>query len=239
MASKTTLNFITDFKNSGLIDYFTGQYTVIMIWLTGSRAIDLAGDKSDYDVGILVADQIESPRNPGRMTIAKYKKDEDRHVHFRINTLREVYSVPTSDIYGFYDYLGWSQFSQFTTDHLIYLNPDYQDLVDELISCKQTISRNAAFAFLRSFKAPLEALIKGEDISGVHSKFVAYFIFCLGILTNTTFEKLLLTEVKLTPFAALSEETQETVKSAANVAIELVNKSQPEFLNLNNFKPWW
>lgn len=239
MTSKTTLNFISDFKTSGLIEYFTSQYDVIMIWLTGSRAIDLATDESDYDIGILIADQVDSPREPGRMLIAKYKKDNNKPVHFRVNTLREVHSLPTSDIYGFYDYLGWSQFSHFDTDHLVYLNPIYQELVNELIINKRDIAKNAALAFLSAFKAPLEALISGADISEVHSKFVAYFLFCLSILLAKPFDKALLVSVKGTPFVSLPEATKEVVISAAKQALELMNNISLEPLSFCTFKPWW
>lgn len=239
MTSKTTLNFITDFKNSGLIDLFTSKYDIIMIWLTGSRAIDLAANESDYDVGVLIADHIEAPRDTGRMTIAKYKKDSDRTVHFRVNTVREIFSFSNNDPYGFYDYLGWAQFKLLKQEHLIYVNPQYEQLVSELAAKRSKVSHNAALAFLKAFKEPLAAIIANEDISEVNPKFVAYFMFCLSILTEQSFDRDLLATVKSTPFKELAEEIKLIVEKAAKNAFEYAELLQPPDLKFETFDLWW
>ncbi len=235
----TTTNFIQDFKNSELIDLLKEHYKVVMIWLTGSRSINLAVDESDYDVGVLIADHIEAPRDPGRMTIAKYKKDFDRHVHFRVNTVREIFSFSNNDPYGFYDYLGWAQFKLFKQEHLIYVDPQYEQLINELVTKKAAIAHNAALAFLKAFKEPLAAIIANEDISEVNPKFVAYFMFCLGILTEQLFDNELLATVKSTPFNELTEEVKLIVEEAAKNAFEYTELPQPPDLKFETFDPWW
>ena len=114
-------DFVADFKTSGLIERIQSRYDVIMIWLSGSTAIGLADETSDYDIGVLVADPI---------VFSKTEKDSETYVYadgeIRVsvqciyNALEDVAAEFCTEVLAPYRYLGWAQFKYLSEDFIIY-----------------------------------------------------------------------------------------------------------------------
>lgn len=231
--------FISDFKKSGIIEWLSEKYDIIFIWITGSRAVNLDDSDSDYDLGVLVADKIETPRDHEHITSGKYLKDPEKHIHFRVNTLKDVYSYLEKVPFIFYDYLGWAQFGSFDESHIIYVNPKYQEILDELVANKHLISKRAAYAYLTTFNPVLNTLADGKLPNGVLPKFIAYFLLCLSIISEEAAIHEQLLKIKQTPLEQLSDSDKLYIATKASVARQLITEYIPPELSLKNFKPWW
>lgn len=231
--------FISDFKKSGIIEWLSEKYDIIFIWITGSRAVNLDDSGSDYDLGILVADKIETPRDHEHITSGKYLKDPEKYIHFRVNTLKDVYSYLEKVPFIFYDYLGWAQFGSFDRSHIIYSNPKYQKLLDELIVNKSLISKRAAYAYLTVFDPVLTALTDGLRPEGVLPKFIAYFLLCLNIISEEAIDYKWLLNIKQTQLKQLSKTDRLAIVAKASAAKQLLAEYVPPELSLKNFEPWW
>lgn len=231
--------FIEDFKNSGIIDWIGNYLDIIFVWVTGSRSVNLNNADSDYDVGILVADHMEAPRAPGCLMCGKYLKDPEKHVHLLINTLKEPCSIPVKDPYGFYYDIGWVQFGLFDKSSTVFVNPKYQEIVDELITNKSLIAKKAAHAFLNRFDPVLEVLATNKIPEGVHQKFIAYAILCHSLLYDEAIVHDQLYRVKQTPFDQLTTEERSEIARKAAALRQLIKTENPPELCFKSFEPWW
>jgi predicted nucleotidyltransferase len=231
--------FISDFKKSGIIEWLSEKYDIIFIWITGSRAVNLDDSDSDYDLGILVADKIETPRDHEHITSGKYLKDPEKYIHFRVNTLKDVYSYLEKVPFIFYDYLGWAQFGSFDESHIIYSNPKYQKLLDELVVNKNLISKRAAYAYLTVFDPVLTTLANGLRPEGVLPKFIAYFLLCLNILSADSVSHELLLKIKQTPVEQLTSDDFALIVSKAKTAKQLISELTLPELHFESFDAWW
>lgn len=231
--------FINDFKNSGIIDWIGNYYDIILVWITGSRAVDLDDENSDYDIGILVADKIDTPRDPEHMASGRYVKDPEKHIHLLIHTLKDVYSLPVKAPFIFYSQLGWIQFSCFDEAHTIYVNPKHRQIVDELINNRELISKKAAYAYLTVLEPVLTALAEGTRPEGVLSKFITYSLLCLNLLTTDQVAREQLLRIKQTPIAQLTSDDFTLVVNKAKTAKQVITELRLPELRLESFDTWW
>lgn len=231
--------FINDFKNSGIIEWIGQYYDIIMVWVTGSRAVHLDDDNSDYDIGILVADKIDTPRDPEHMASGKYIKDPEKHIHLLMHTLKDVYSLPIIAPYIFYSQLGWIQFSNFDDEHTIYVNPSYTKIVDELADNKDLISKKAAYAYLTVLEPIFNVLVDGIRPEGVLSKFITYALLCLNLLTADQVPHEQLLRIKQTPIQQLTSDDFALVVAKAKIAKQVIAELKLPDLQLKSFDTWW
>ena len=222
--------FIKDFKASGLIDSIQKEYNVVMIWITGSRAIDLVDPCSDYDIGILISDDVKMPKEQGYSMFAKYVPDNEANVHFRVNTLRDLCSLPSADLFVFYDYLGFAQLQYFTEEHILYLNPEYADLIQEIQLEKSNLSNKAATAFLTHFRALVEALAAKDYKNFIGGKTLMYLCWCAELLLNKSSGKDYFLGIKKQNLALLSDRQLAAISQLmSEVLVQLPKEPLYEF----------
>lgn len=188
--------FISDFKTSGLVEQLCATHDVIFIWVTGSHAMGLADHNSDYDLGILVADDIKISTTEKNPITYLYKKN-GKEVQCIYNTVSDIYAPHSSDFLAVYQYLCWCVFRTIQNEHIIYINPKYREFLNVLIANKNEISVNAFYSFTSFLKDSICAVKCKDDIKKIAwGKMLTYLCWYADILQGVESNSDTLVKVK-------------------------------------------
>lgn len=188
--------FITDFKASPLIERICSKYNVIMIWLSGSQAIGLTDHLSDYDLGVLVADQVSFSKTEKTPEFYIYKK-EQKDVHCIYNSFEDVAANLCNGQLAPYRYLGWAQFKCIQPDRILYINPKYATVVAKLIENKDLIAENSIRTFLTLLEPQLRLTKTIHHVMVVKwGKMLSHLCWCVEELQNKPHNYSYLMELK-------------------------------------------
>ena len=176
---KPSIEFISDFKQSGLVEHLCSEYTVVMIWLSGSNAIELTDMSSDYDLGVLVADPVIFSKEAKTTEFYRYKKD-NKEVHCIYNSFDDIKAKPCEGQHAPYRHLGWAQFRYIKPENLIYINPKYEILVTTLMNNKICISENAMNTFIQLLAPLIQVAENVHYISAINwGKMLSHLCWCI------------------------------------------------------------
>lgn len=181
----TTLEeFMADFKASSLVDRICSKYDVIMIWVSGSNCIGLTDSQSDYDLGVLVADNIIFSKTEKTSEMYVYKKDA-KEVQCIYNSFEDIKASPCVGSLAAYRHLGWAQFKYITEDHILYINPKYKEIVTTLIAHKDCIAKNAVYTFLKLMEPAIDSIENVNYISAIEwGKMLSHLCWCVEELRD-------------------------------------------------------
>lgn len=226
--------FITDFKASGIVDQLNKQHEVILIWLTGSHAMSLSDGDSDYDLGVLIADNVDISKTEKNPITYKYKKN-NKEVQCIYNNINDIFAPMSPEFLVVYQYLCWCVFIDFQEEHLIYVNPKYQEFVENLIAHKIDISINAFHSFVLFFEKSINLITSKEDIKKVAwGKMLTYLCWysdrLRGVDSNT--ERLL--RVKRTHRDKYSESDLNYIFDCLSYIREYLTTSQRPQISLSS-----
>lgn len=191
-------DFIADFRSSGLVEHLQSKYDVIMIWVSGSTAIGITDDNSDYDIGVLVADPVTFSKTKKHPETYIYNSGEHKvSVQCVFNALDDVAAELCMGVLAPYRYLGWAQFKYISDDFIIFKNENYLDIINELITSKDEISKNAIYAFLE-FWQPKMKLAKASVYVPVikWGKMLSHICWCVEELEGVPHNPSLLLKIK-------------------------------------------
>lgn len=151
----------------------------MLIWVSGSNCIGLADAQSDYDLGVLVADDIIFSKTEKTPEMYTYKKDA-KEVQCIYNSFEDIKALPCVGSLAAYRHLGWAQFKYINEDHIIYVNPKYKNIVDILIAHKECIAKNAAYTFLKLMQPILDSIENVNYISAIEwGKMLSHLCWCV------------------------------------------------------------
>lgn len=233
MNNNTLNTFITDFKTSGIVEQICKDYEVIMIWISGSQISGLVDDYSDYDIGILVADDVSFSKTVKTPVFYKYKKDS-KNVQCIFNNLQDIYSKPSKERLAVFHYLGWAQFRLFSEEHIIYRNNKYTAIINTLIKNKIEISDIAIYAFLNLLQENILRITTPEDIKKVYwGKMLSHILWAVNILNNNDQEFSKITKLKRTEVASYSDEELQYAFNKLNYVQHYLKSSNRKELNIS------
>lgn len=190
----STNNFITDFRASSLVERICNNYDVIMIWLSGSSVIGLTDHLSDYDLGVLVADQVIFSKTEKTGESYVYKEDR-KEVHCIYNSFDDVAARLHEGALAPYRYLGWAQFRCINEDHIIYINPKYTEVVEQLVKYKESLAENSIRTFLSLLTPQLQLAKTIEHVKVIKwGKLLSHLCWCVEELQKVphNYEQLLI-----------------------------------------------
>lgn len=176
-------NFISDFKECGAVEKLCEKYDVIMLWVSGSSALGFVDEESDYDLGLLIADDIQFPKTEKTQVYFRYKKENDRLVQYIPNSLEDIFAKLVRERMAPYRYLGWAQFRCIKEEHIIYKNEKYAFLIEQLIEHRDQISANAIHTFLNFLDDALLSIKSPADVKKVSwGKMLSHLCWCADSL---------------------------------------------------------
>ena len=197
MTNNNITTFISDFRTSGIINWMQSKYDVVMVWLSGSSALGITDEESDYDLGVLVADNITFSKSVKSPFLYNYKKENKKQVQCIYNSFEDIFAEPNSEQLAIYRYLGWAQFRIIEKEHIIYINPKYSQLVEQLIANRLEISLNAINSFLQYVKFGVDIVHEPFQVGVVKwGKMLSHLCWCADILSNTSHDKERLLRIK-------------------------------------------
>lgn len=131
------------FIEANMLDIIKKNYEVIMIWITGSTLSGLAEDYSDYDLAVLIADDVTTTRYVRNDDYLLYKP-ENRKVQWMYETVEDITTLqPNFKLRN----IGWSIFRHITDDFIIYKNPKYLSFIETLINKRYEISKYSMYLY--------------------------------------------------------------------------------------------
>lgn len=137
------LKFKQDFQESGVLDYIRKDYDIIMVWIAGSTITGLADSGSDYDLGVLISNNIESTKYVRNDNFLIYKP-EGRKVQWMYETVEDI--TTKQPVFRLRN-IGWAQFRNIDDRFIIYKNPKYLPFIQSLITRSLEISLYSMYLF--------------------------------------------------------------------------------------------
>ena len=156
----------------------------------------MSDENSDYDLGVLIADDIEISTTEKNPITYIYKKD-NKEVQCIYNTLANIYAYPCDDFLVVYQYLCWAVFRLFKINHVIYLNPKYDWLLNTLVENQENISNNAFYSFVSFMRNSIRAVKVPSDIKQISwGKMLTYLCWFADLLSGAEINYQLLIDLK-------------------------------------------
>ena len=146
--------FFCELKQSKYFENITGNHRVVLLYVAGSRLIDVSDEHSDYDLVAIVDEKVESEAD-------EYLTYGDAKVHW--------YYIPLTSFIcadGIRNLLSYGSviFSQLTDEHIIYKNPRYHAVCQLLIDNKLVIAQNGVRQFYKRHKKLVQSIVQANAV---------------------------------------------------------------------------
>lgn len=116
---------------------------IILIYLSGSRAVGSIDEQSDYDISIIT----KSYQN---LEVHEYlANSEGKKIHWYYNSLK---TLTCKEYIGKKDLIGMALFNYIDEDLILYKNPEYTECINFLINNKIDIAKHASVNLYSSLK---------------------------------------------------------------------------------------
>jgi hypothetical protein len=160
-----------------------------LIYISGSRLIDVIDEMSDYDIVIytLGGEYIDSSQYEYLM----YKGKKVHWYYKPINKISDIATYPITCGIGnmFINYL--------CDDFIIYKNPKYDELVDKIYAAKNQISYLSAYYVFIVNKSLIEQILtEGHILEAHYTKYIYHMCVASYAITNEMLDKDFLADIK-------------------------------------------
>ena len=176
--------FKNAFMRENLLKYIQKDFELIMVWLAGSTLTGLADDKSDYDLGILIADTPANTRNDRNEDYLIYKPTGKR-VQWIYD---QVSDITTAQYSANQRNIGWAQFGCLTDindEHILYINPKYHKFIEHLFQQKTEIAKYSIWLYLQTKDRYVNELLTRVEIpKELQLKSLYHFCWAASILSK-------------------------------------------------------
>ena len=228
MTLKELRQFKQDFIRANLLDYIKKDFEIIMVWLAGSALTKLDDSKSDYDLGVLIADDTISTRTNRNEDYFIYKPLNKR-VQWIYDTVEDI---TTQQDNANQKNIGWAQLrclTSITDEHILYINPKYYFFVKELIAKKYEVSEYSFWLYLQTKKRGIDEILKLNTIPPKRQvKILYHFCWAADILENKEVDINFIKRVKLLPHTPISAEDLQKVVERIKVVVDYFKKHKPK-----------
>ena len=237
-------DFIKDFKNSYIYENTLAdpKIEVVMMWMTGSTITGIKDAQSDYDVCVLVK---ELPKEPENIPWKIYSRPcsyffkyvpQGVKTHCIYNDLSNIVSMSAATPL---DNIGWAQFKHISDTFILYKNPKYSELIEKLLTSKDTISTASIYFFILAMYTDLGSSQLSDLIElqpDVPNKGIAHVCWAASVLQKKSVDVPLITRIKRIPFNKLSFQDQTNALIAMNYLDKFVKKYElpQELIDLQN-----
>ena len=192
----------------------------IMIYITGSTLTGCTDSDSDYDLCILLDEKPKEWSNYVRpLKYFAVYTPENRKCQWIYNSISDIQEVSLFP----QDNIGWAQFKYIDDTFILYKNPKYLKLINNIVNQRKLISINSIFLFLQSCckRFHLSSL---NEIDERHFSDIAnlayHFVWASGELTEYGGKAVsadFLVKLKRTNYCNLTEHEKQQVFLALQV----------------------
>lgn len=194
-------DFIKAFKNTS---YYRNIFKyadteIILIYIGGSRNSGLTDERSDYDIIVLTLDG-------DFIDVSSYEhlKYRDTKVHWYYQPINILYKADKSYILST---MGVLLLKNLCDDLIIYENPKYKDLINNLLAMKEKVSSLGAYRLFDIHKELVNKVItEGKLIEEHYTKFLYHLCLASYYIMKEEPDKDFLKSLKRIRWAPVSEE---------------------------------
>lgn len=162
--------FITELKNSSYYERMFRDHNVIMIYVGGSRIINITDERSDYDL-VVVTDNSTSDYEPDEFFTYK-----DLKVHWYYRSLSQF--IEKCDNPRTIGCFNGVLFANLTDEVIIYEGSKYKRIIDYLKSVRDRIGKVSTYLLLNSKKQLVESILNaGEVLEEHYTKYLYYLCY--------------------------------------------------------------
>lgn len=161
-------SFIQELKTSPFYHLIFGKYPVMLLYVGGSRAIEVTDERSDYDLTAIV-DGVVEEEQPDFCFLWKGKL-----VHWYYLS-RDIYFVPSKNRPRLVN-VAITQFRYVNDKIIVYRNEEYKQYVDELLEKKIELSRDAMDALWDSLSTYSEEIMAAGTVDEHHRSKLLYHL---------------------------------------------------------------
>ena len=155
--------FIEAFKNTSYYKTLISSAEVVCIYIGGSMCCGITDERSDYDLVILTLDNeyIDASKY-------EYLRYKDKKVHWYYRPIEHVVRTDTKDMKSA---VGTVILRHLRDECIIYKNPKYIDIIDNLYSAREVIGDLGAYHLFELKKAYIDdILVEGKILEKHYSK---------------------------------------------------------------------
>lgn len=161
-------NFIEEFKNSKYYADILAKHNVILMFVSGSRIIDVTDERSDYDL-VAIVDE------PCQQHVDEYLIYNGVKVHWYFRTLTDFVAARGGGLQSY----GAVLFSFIRDGVIIYANPYYEASWKLLIADKDTIATNGLLEVSNSYWDLIDSVLKeGAITPTLYTKILSHLCVC-------------------------------------------------------------
>ena len=166
--------FIEELRQSKYYANIMGNHNVILLYVSGSRIIDITDERSDYDL-VAVVDESVSVKTEEFLTY------NGRKVHWYYIPLTEFIAGKGRDSLRGY---GAVLFANVKDETVIYVAPSYESVCKMLIDNKEAIATNGCINVCMRYSCLIRSVVEaGEILPQHHTKILGHL--CVTSLAVT------------------------------------------------------
>lgn len=204
--------FINDLRSCPYYERIFKGHNVIMLYLSGSRLIDVTDERSDYDLVALTSDG-ERIEHPNEFLTYKGVK-----VHCSYIPITKFVSNADGSLMSCF---GLTLFSNLQNDMILYENPSYQSVINYLKNNKNAVSLVGMYGLAKFHRKLINDVVSAGEIEEKHRcKFLYHLCYASYLLLCETVNKTLLSKIKRIRW----QEVEEEYKAAAVERIRLFSE---------------
>ncbi len=202
-----TEQFINDLMASPYYERILNGHDVVMIFLTGSRLIDITDGRSDFDLMVLTND------NEREEYVSEFLTYYTKKVHWHYVPVTKLIANEDGNLLTCN---GEVEFSGLSDQKIIYANPQYAGLISFLKEKKDLVAFVGAYGLVRFHDKLISRILSANEIKTEdHCKFIYHLCYASYFLLSETPDKSFLKEIKRIRWRTVSDEYK-------NLAVERI-----------------
>lgn len=202
-----TEQFINDLKLSPYYERLFNGHEVVMIFLTGSRLIDMSDGRSDFDLMVLTNDEKREEY------VSEFLTYYSKKVHWHYVPITKLIANEDGNLLTCN---GEVEFVGLNDQKIVYANPKYAKVISFLQDNKETVALVGAYGLVHFHDNLISRILSANEIKTEdHCKYIYHLCFASYVLLAEIPNRDFLKEIKRIRWRTISDEYK-------NLAIERI-----------------
>ena len=214
--------FIEAFKNTSYYKTLIGSAEIVCIYIGGSMCCGITDERSDYDLVILTLDNeyIDASKY-------EYLRYKDKKVHWYYRPIEHIVRLDTKDMKAA---IGTVILKGFRDECIIYKNPKYIDVIDNLYDTKDDISDLGARHLFEIKKEYIDDILaEGKILEKHYSKHLYQLCLASYYLLHNDPDKDFLISLKRIRWQPVSDEYKKLAVDRLKIYKDYIENNPIDF----------
>ncbi len=219
-----TEDFIKDLQRSSYFQRIFKDHDVIMVAFTGSRAIDITDERSDFDLIVLTNDTYREDC-PSEFLTYNGKK-----VHWHYVPVMKLIANEEGNLLSC---VGEVEFAGLDDEKILYANPRYDNVIEFLKVNKQIVALVGSYGLVRFHSAFITKILNANEIKPEdYCKFIYHLCYTSYFLLLEDPDKEFLNEIKRIRWKPVSDEYKHLAVERLRLLKKYVDENPIDLRNI-------